>query len=371
MHIVHLTASTFFGGPERQMLGLARALQPNHETTFLSFAEGGRCDAFLHMVRTAGFVGERIAADTPHWLRAIRDIAARLVKLRADVLLCHGYKADLLGRIAARRARLPVWAVSRGWTQETLKVRLYEAVDRAHLRLLDGVVAVSEGQAQRVRQAGVAAHKLAVIRNAARPASFGRSSAKGRASLHSCFLSPGERIVVSAGRLSAEKGFHVLIDAAARICEQDPGARFVVFGEGAQRADLERRINAAGLDGQFALPGFRDDLDELLPNADVFVLPSFTEGLPNVVLEASAAGVPVVATAVGGTPEVVVAGETGLLVSAGNPQGLGAALAQVLADSELRRRMGRAGREFVRRFFTFETQAAAYLQLFEHLKRVA
>jgi glycosyltransferase involved in cell wall biosynthesis len=101
------------------------------------------------------------------------------------------------------------------------------------------------------------------------------------------------------------------------------------------------------------------------------VLPSFTEGLPNVVLEASAAGVPVVATAVGGTPEVVVAGETGLLVTPGDPVGLAAALRQMLADANLRRSFGRAGKDFVRRNFTFEAQAAAYLQLFERVRQSA
>jgi glycosyltransferase involved in cell wall biosynthesis len=371
MRIVHLTSSTFFGGPERQMLGLARALAPEHQTTFLSFAEGGRCDAFLNIVREAGFEGERVAADTPHFLRAIRLIAERLVELDADILLCHGYKADLLGRPAARRAKKPVFAVSRGWTHESIKVRLYEALDRLHLRLLDGVVAVSNGQAAKVRKTGVPTEKLSVIRNAARPASFASTSSQGRSALHSCFLSPGEHIVMSAGRLSPEKGYHVLVDAAAAVCRDEPGARFVVFGEGSQREELERRIAAAGLEAHFALPGFRDDLDAIMPNADVFVLPSFTEGLPNVVLEASAAGVPVVATAVGGTTEVVVAGETGLLVTPGDPVGLAAALRQMLADANLRRSFGRAGKDFVRRNFTFEAQAAAYLQLFERVRQSA
>jgi len=259
--------------------------------------------------------------------------------------------------------------VSRGWTSESMKVRLYEILDRTHLRWLDGVVAVSEGQAKKVRRAGVPEEKLAVIRNAARPGSFGKPTGSGRAVLHSCFLSPGERIVVSAGRLSPEKGFHVLIEAARQVCEADPGVRFVIFGEGTQRPDLERRIAAGGLEERFALPGFRDDLDDILPNADLFVLPSFTEGLPNVILEASAAGVAVVATAVGGTPEVVGAGETGLLVSPGDARGLAAAMQQVLCDATLRRKLGLAGREFVRQNFTFEAQAREYVKLLERVRR--
>src|SRR5262249_23568641 len=149
--------------------------------------------------------------------------------------------------------------------------------------------------------------------------------------------------VISAGRLSPEKGFGDLIDAARLIGSANPEVRFAIFGEGRLRADLEQRIAAAGVQEKFILPGFRDDLDRLLPGADVFVLPSYTEGLPNVILEASAASVPVVATAVGGTPEVVRHGETGYLVPPRRPEMLAEHIGILLRDESLRRRMGQAG----------------------------
>ncbi len=124
-------------------------------------------------------------------------------------------------------------------------------------------------------------------------------------------------------------------------------------------------IADAKLIGRFALPGFRNDLDQMLPSADLFVSSSLTEGMPNVLLEAAAASLPVVATAVGGTPEVVVAGETGYLVPADDPAKLAERITQLLRDEELRHRMGRAGREHVRTNFTFEAQAQTYLRLFE------
>jgi glycosyltransferase involved in cell wall biosynthesis len=148
----------------------------------------------------------------------------------------------------------------------------------------------------------------------------------------------------------------------------DAGARFVVFGEGAQRPALERMIDQANLRAHFVLPGFRGDLDQLLPNADLFVLPSFTEGLPNVVLEASAAGVPVVATAVGGTPEVVAHGRTGLLVPPGDATALAERIIELLRDEPRRRQLGAAGRQLVGARFSFEAQTAAYLRLFEELR---
>src|SRR5262249_5009598 len=163
--VVHLTASTFFGGPERQMLGLARALPRDYRSDFLSFAEGGRCQPFVAEARCQGFGAHALTHDPPHLWAAVKALEDPLRRRKADVLCCHGYKANLLGCIAARRARTPVVAVSRGWTGETLKVRLYEALERFTYRFMDRVVCVSEGQAVRVRQLGIAEERLTVIPN--------------------------------------------------------------------------------------------------------------------------------------------------------------------------------------------------------------
>ena len=141
----------------------------------------------------------------------------------------------------------------------------------------------------------------------------------------------------------------------------------MLFGEGVLRPELWRRIRELGLAGRFVMPGFRHDLDSFIAAADVVVLPSFTEGLPNVALEASAAGVPVVATAVGGTPEVVADGETGYLVAPGEPEALASKVITLLREPLLRKRMGEAGRERMREMFSFEAQADAYLKLFGSL----
>jgi glycosyltransferase involved in cell wall biosynthesis len=142
---------------------------------------------------------------------------------------------------------------------------------------------------------------------------------------------------------------------------------FVLFGDGPLRQELAAEVARAGLADRLAFAGFRNDFDDYLPHADLFVLPSFTEGLPNVVLEAFAAGVPVVATAVGGTPELVVDGRNGHLVTAGDPDELAGRISDVLADEVRRRRMGEHGREHVARHFTFAAQAEQYQELFDQV----
>jgi glycosyltransferase involved in cell wall biosynthesis len=366
MNLVHLTSSTFFGGPERQMLGLAEHLPESVHTTFISFPENGRCESFLAEVRARGFDTIALKNDFPKLFATLRDLTASLRE--CDLLLCHGYKANVLGRIAARRRGIPNVAVSRGWTGENRKVQAYEWLDRRHLRFMDRVVCVSEGQAEKVRRwCGVPDSRIMVVRNSARLSAFEHRDPDARRKLLGMFPSdtPVSLIVLGAGRLSPEKGFQVLVEAAARVANLAVG--FVLFGEGTLRPDLEQRVAELGLGGRFVMPGFRSDLDSLVAAADVVTLPSFTEGLPNVALEASAAGVPVAATAVGGTPEVIADGETGYLVPPGDPAALAGKLTVLLNDAALRARFGEAGRTRMQERFTFDAQAAAYLKLFDEV----
>ncbi len=128
----------------------------------------------------------------------------------------------------------------------------------------------------------------------------------------------------------------MLVEAAAIVARSDPGAGFIHFGDGPLRETIRRRIEELGLERRFILAGLRDDLDRFLPHWDLSVLPSYTEGLPTVVLESYAAGVPVVATAVGGTPEAVADGVDGYLVPPGDPVALAGRIRDVLGADEER-----------------------------------
>lgn len=367
MNIVHLTASTFHGGPERQMLGLALALRDEARVIFASFPENGRCRPFLTAAAQQGFETVAIEHDSPRFRRSIADLTAMLQRVKADVLLCHGYKANLLGRIAARRCGIPAVAVSRGWTGESWRVRLYEALDRFHLRFMDHVVAVSGAQAERCRNAGVPAERLSVIYNAIDPERFVDPDPRYHSRLEKFFREPRSHLIATAGRLSPEKGFDVFIDAASRVLEAQPDVGFVIFGHGVLRDILQQQITLLGLNDSVVLGGFRNDLDRFFPHLDLFVLPSWTEGLPNVVLEACAAGVPVVATAVGGTPEVIEDEQGGLLVPPGDPDALASRILEAIECEDRLREMGFQGRQRVLERFSFSAQVDGYLSLVRRL----
>ena len=369
MQIVHLTASTLFGGPERQMLGLAEHLPPQYVTTFVSFCEHRKCEPFLAKVREHGFDGFALEHDTPYLRTATDELTELLTDRGADILLCHGYKSNLVGRLAARRLGIPVVAVSRGWTWENLKVRMYETVDRLHLRFMDHVVCVSEGQAQKVRRTGVRNTKLSIIRNSAQVARFKEPRPDDRAMLLQRFPKPEtiDHVIIAAGRLSPEKGFDLLVEAARRMSEFVPRCGLLLFGEGDERSALQARIDAFGMTERFIMPGFTATLDGLLPVADLVVLPSRTEGLPNVALEASSAGIAVVATNVGGNPEAVEDGVTGMIIPPENIVALADAMTALLTNPQRRHTMGEAGRQRMRDEFSFDRQAADYVQLLHAL----
>lgn len=360
-------ASPFYGGPERQMLGLARHLPRDVESVFLSFAERGLAQPFMDQVHGAGIEGKLLQHNAPHLLACIGEVANELRRLNASLLCASGYKPDLIGWRAARRVGIPVMSVSHGWTAATWKVRCYEALDRWVLRRLDAVVCVSHAQAQKVRAARVPDAKITVIQNSIGTDAFVQPSAEGRVDLARRFTRPPRWIVGAAGRFSPEKGFANFVEAAAILRGSGHDVGFVAFGDGPLRSDLERLIEARGLKGWFVLPGFFKDLRPFLPNLDVGVIPSYTEGLPVILLENGAAGTPTVATAVGGIPEVIDDGQSGLLAPAGDPAALADRIAALLADDPRRRAMGDAARERIRREFSFAKMAQQYQAVFERL----
>ncbi len=367
MRVVQLMASPFVGGPEQQVLGLAQSLPADCQTTFLSFAERGLARSFLTEARARGFEAVELRENAPHCFRAAREVAGHLRRVGADVLCCNGYKPDIIGWLAARRIGVPVVAVAHGWTAATWKVRLNEAIDRWVMRRMACTVCVSEAQAVKVRQAGVDPRRVRVIRNAIHIEILEQPAPSYRSILARFFAAPPARVVAAAGRLSPEKGFDLFVRAAADVAGRDPGAGFVLFGDGPLREALERQAADAGLQGRFVFAGFRTDLQRFLPWCDLVVLPSHTEGLPVVILEALAAGVPVVATAVGGTPEVIADGVHGYLVPPGDAAALAGRIADSLENAEKRRAMGARGRLRVRDEFTFPAQAEKYHRLFVSL----
>lgn len=363
-----IIATNFVGGPEQQILmHLRELLAHGHQPVLVSFDEPGGRD-LTDRASELGVLTFRL----PHRKRELPGALSRFLRIldvtRPDLLCAQGFKAVGFG-VAARLTRgLPVIGVSRGWTDEGWKVDLYNRLDKLGLRLMRRVVAVSHAQARKVVDAGVPESRVEVIHNAVRLEPRPPGSPRSDSLAVEMGIAPDVPIIFTAGRLSEEKGHRVLVDAAERLAPES-GAHIVIAGSGALEPQLRERISE--LDPRIAarihLPGFRTDVDRLYEAADVFVLPSYSEGLPNVVLEAVARGVPVVSTDVGGVREIID-DESGWLVPAGDPAALAAALSSALADADERRTRATRAQTHMLSEFGLAQQTQRWLTLYEQLR---
>lgn len=367
MRIAHLISTNFFGGPEKQVLEHARRLgRRGINVVLASFREGLATNELLERARSEGIETRELASRNALSPASVLDVVRMLKADRVEVLCTHGYKSDILGRLASWYAGIPQVVISRGWTGEDRKVRLYEGLDKKILTLANHVVPVSNGQKEKIKKLGVPEKRLTVIYNGVEVNGGGRCDS----GIKREFGFAGDTVlVVSAGRLSPEKNYSGFIDAAVEVSRKKKNVGFIVFGEGPLRKELEKKIDDAGLGGKFLLPGFRKNVSSLFSGADIFVLSSFTEGLPNVVLEAYASGRPVVATAVGGTPEVVTDGAAGFLVDPGETGVMADRILTLASDAGLREEMGKKGYERVRDLFGFDSQTEKYIELYSKMRR--
>ena len=253
-----------------------------------------------------------------------------------EVIHSHGYKGDiLLGCIPKSLRRIPLVATLHGWTStEWLsKLAIYEWLDRKSLRFLDAVVLVNKAMISRLNGRFSDLNRLRVIDNGL-PLAHNYTVEHLDGDIMD-YCSQGF-IVGSVGRLSVEKGYTFLLDAIRKLLSIGLNVRLVIIGEGQERGALEKQVTSQNLAGHVLFPGYREDAGDYIPLFDVFVLSSLTEGLPITLLEAMRAGKPVIAPAVGGIPDVLKDGCSGILVPAKNGTALADALQKLYYDQGLR-----------------------------------
>ena len=251
---------------------------------------------------------------------------------------------------------------------QNYRISLYNRLDRRLLRRADRVVAVSAAMVGMFTAAGISNDRLRIIHNAVEPADH-RLDADGSAFRRFCGAGPDDLLVGVIGRLSPEKGQSVFIEAFADIVARLPRIKAVLVGEGPDRVRLERRLQEAGMAERIILAGQRQDVSEIYGALDLVVIPSWSEGLPNVLLESMLHGKAVVATSVGGVPEVLRSAQVGWLVQPGEPVHLGEAIIHALCDSERRATDGKAGAVHVRERYSPARRAELMMDVYHELTR--
>lgn len=342
------------GGTERQMTELIRRLDPaRFRVHVVCLRQEG---AWLPQVveRAASVTEFRIAGFAKlATVRQIRRFAQWCRREKISVLHTCDFYSNIFGLIGAAIAGVPVRIGSRRELR-TEKSEGQIRLQRFAYRFASRVVANSPAASAILRTEGVPSADVVMIPNGVDAAAY--PERVDRADV---------RTVITVANLRPEKSHETLIAAAAQLAPSCPNLRYQIVGEGSRRAVLERMAAKHGVSEIVTFLGHREDVPALLAGADIFVLPSRSEAFPNGAIEAMAAGLPVVASAVGGLLDLVETGRTGILVPPSDPEPLAVAIKSLCDDPQRAREMGREAQREVRAQYSFERMVAAFSDLYE------
>jgi sugar transferase (PEP-CTERM/EpsH1 system associated) len=363
VRVLHLITELNIGGAEKVLSRLLSRLDRERFAPAVACLYGGD-GPVADEIRSLGIPVTDLGMTAKWRLDAFVRLYRLLYRQRPTILHTWMFHANVPGRVLGRLAGVPIVISSERTMGQEGGLRRW--LNRITGPLPDRVACVSESVAEFAAQTiGIPPAKLAVIPNGIPLEDF-QPGDRSRAR-----VDPGIplRAVVAGtvGRLQPVKGTSYLLEAWSRLASDHPDAILLLVGGGSQQAALERMSRRLGISERVRFLGDRADVPDLLRGMDVFVLPSLWEGMPNAALEAMAVGLPVVATAVGGTPEVVVDGVTGLLVPPGDPDALAQSIARLLCDPDLRYKMGQAGRERVVKHFSVGRMVEQTEWLYEQL----
>jgi glycosyltransferase involved in cell wall biosynthesis len=360
--VLHIITRLIVGGAQENTMLTADLLDPERwDVDVVSGPQTGPEGSLIEEVRERG-VPLTIEPNLVREVNPLKDLLALLAlyrhirRGRYAVVHTHSGKAGMLGRWAAWLARTPVIIHTvHGWShherQHPLARRFFILLEQITAPITDKLIVVSPLNTEKGLRDNIATpEKYITIRSGIDLEHFRQPERPPKAVRAELGIPQDAPVVGTVTRLSAQKAPLDFVTAAAGVAEQRPDVHFVVVGDGPLRAEVEAEIAAQGLSERVHLTGLRRDVPDLMHSFDLFALSSLWEGLPRVLPQAMAAGLPIVATAVDGNAEAVTDGVNGFLTSPGNPQAFAEALLDLLADPELAARMGQAGLHRVEEF---------------------
>jgi len=368
LNLLFLRDTTFVCGPGKTILNTFRTLDRDRFSLTVAVpGRGNEPNAFVDKAESLGIRVLRLEVKRSVDPGAMIRLARLLRRERVDVLQSHDSLTRRLALPAAALARVPHVTSVHGWITNNRKEALAKPVDLALIRRARRAVAVSKRLRDEIVESGCPSDRVLLLRNAILLDDYpiSEDSADARQALG---LAPDAPVVSIVGRLSPEKGHMLFLAMAREIVTKIPDARFLVVGHGPQRAALEAQARALSLEHHVLFVGLRTDMQRIYAATTVLTLCSSTEGMPNVILEAFAHSRPVVATRVGGVPEVVTDGVDGFIVEQRVDE-LVTATMRLLLDPALRHEMGRRGRQKIEDEFDFRGRTMKLEALYASLTR--
>jgi glycosyltransferase involved in cell wall biosynthesis len=352
-------------GPAKNLIEFATlARELDVDTTLATFVRGEESNAFIDTARQSG-IAIHAFRERGLWDPAvIKSVAALAARLRPHAIQTHAVKSHFLARLAGLPQCAPWIAFHHGYTWPSLRARAYNQLDRWSLTAAARVLTVSVPFREELAAKGVARERIEIVHNAIRP-DWGSGAGDGAADLREALgIAPDRNIILIVGRLSPEKDHLTLLRAVDRL-RSDLNPHLLVVGEGPERGRIEQEIRQRGLTGHVTLTGLQRSAEPYYGIAKLAVLSSRSEGSPNALLEAMAVGVPVVATRVGGIPEIVTHEESALLVPPRNVDSMAAAMARLLTDPSLARWFVQRGQALIRKKHAPAARAKRLVEIYQ------
>ncbi len=342
-------------GPAKNLLQFALGAQGEIETTIATFTRGQPSNLFTDTVQSYGIPLEIIAERGLYDPQALSKLQSLVRRLQPHVLQTHAVKSHFLARSAKLHSLAPWIAFHHGYTWPSMRARAYNQLDRWSLRAARKVLTVSRPFKDEVVARGVRPENIEIVHNAISP-DWGSSNPDEAAALRIRWgIAPDRNVILIVGRLSREKDHLTLLHAVHQL-PASCNPHLLLVGEGPERAAIEDQIQRLQLTDRVTLTGHQPSAEPFYRIANVAVLSSLSEGSPNALLEAMAANVPVVATPVGGIPEIVTHQESALLVEPGDVSTMSTAIQNLIESAGLAQQLVSRSRELIRQRHTPEAR---------------
>jgi len=370
MKVLHLiqAASPLYGMERTTLLTLGRllGLGVDVELAVVQEREMARADRVSVAAREMGIpvsVLPSLGAVDPLLVAGTRR---HLSRRGPDLVHAHGLKADVLAVAAWPDRARHVLATAHGWLSRTRRERLYEALDCWALRRMGAVISHSRAYRRRLIERGIRPGRIRLVPSGVDVSEQKGAGPAGRTNMRARWGAARSDLAIGIiGRLSPEKGHDVFLRAAEIVAQEEPRARFIIVGEGELRRDLEARAARSPIAARVVITGFIEQMADVYRALDVVVSASHLEAMPRVILEAMAMGRAIVATAAGGTTDLVRDGETGFLIPPGDAQALADRILRVAGNARLRGRFGAAARRRAETAFSLDARAEALVRIYE------
>jgi glycosyltransferase involved in cell wall biosynthesis len=356
-------------GPARNLIEfvlLSRAA--GIETTVATFLRKEDTNSFTEKLKNLYIPVIALSEEGPYDLSIIQKLKRLVREVKPNLIQTHAVKSHFLTRLSGLPRSIPWIAFHHGYTSTTWRTKLYNELDRWSLKAASQVVTVSRVSVEQLTLKGIKSEKIRIIHNAV-SATYGIDTGNASqvdALRESLGIPVGQKVILSVGRLSKEKDQVGLVEAMRELQGPSPPYLLIVGGGPEHKAILER-AKELGLTNRVILTGQQDQVGPFYALADMVVISSRSEGSPNVLLEALAAGVPLVATAVGGIPEMVTDGEHALLVQHGNARQMAEAIDKLLRTKGLAQRLMEHGKMLVRTRFSPAERARTLSEMYRNI----